>query len=210
MGKANNSSFKKRFKTRAFASFGVLFSFLVTAFAGIILYLRPEGSLANWTRWNVLGVDKKGWEGIHTLFIILFIIFVILHLYFNWKPLLNYLRKKASESARAKVEFAASLLAVILLLVAAVNRWQPFWKVIDLRSAIKAGKYSVKLAPPVINAEELSLADLCAQINMPADEAMNKLGAAGFKVEDAKITLAKLAKKHNASPENLFRIIIGQ
>ena len=210
MGKLNNSSSKKRFKARAFASFGVLFSFLVTAFAGIILYLRPEGSLAAWARWNVLGIDKKGWEGIHTLFIILFIIFVVFHLYFNWKALLNYIRKKAMESARAKVEFVAALLVAVLLLVVAVNRWQPFWKVIDLRSAIKAGKYSVKVPPPLTNAEELPLGDLCMQINVPADEAIAKLEAAGFKVEDAKVTLAKLAKKNDISPENLYRIITGQ
>jgi len=200
----------KRFKARAFASFGVLFSFLVTAFAGIILFFRPEGSLATWSRWNFLGIDKKGWEGIHTQFIILFIIFVVVHIYFNWKALLNYIRKKTSESSRAKIELVAALLIVAMLFVAAVNRWQPFWKVIDLRSAIKAGKYSVKVAPPAINAEELPLADLCVKINVPVGEAISRLDAAGFKIVDPETILTKIAKKHGISPEKLFRIITAQ
>ncbi len=207
MGLNKNASSNKRLRARAFASFGVLFSFLVTAFAGIVLYLRPEGSLAAWARWNVFGVDKKGWEGIHTLFIVIFIFFVFLHLYLNWKILVNYVRKKAAESLHAKREFSIALLLVVLFLVAAVARWQPFWEIMDLRSAIKAGKYAVKTAPPVANAEELPLEDLCARINIPAGEAASKLEAAGFKAADLKTTLAKLAQKYDTSPEKLYIII---
>ncbi len=207
MGLNKKAPSNKRFKARAFASFGVLFSFLVTAFAGIVLYLRPEGSLASWVGWNVLGVDKKGWEGIHTLFIVIFIFFVFLHLYFNWKVLTNYIRKKAMENIHAKREFAIALLIVIFVLVAAVSRWQPFWEIMDLRSAIKAGKYVVKTPPPVLNAEELSLEDLCDRIMIPAGEAASRLEAAGFKTEDMKTTLAKLAQKYDTSPEKLFLII---
>ena len=203
MSKSNST----RFRARAFVSFGTLFSFLITAVAGIILYLRPEGSLASWARWNILGIDKKGWEGIHNLFVILFLLFVVWHIYLNWKPLLNYIKKKSSENWHSKVESVAALGLIVLLLVAVINRWQPFWKVIDLRSIIKEGRYSVQVAPPAPNAEEMSLADLCRLIGVSADETLSWLNATGFMAENNKTTLAELADKYNTSPEKLYRII---
>ena len=65
----------RRFRIRVFVSFGIMFSFLVSALAGIVLYFRPEGSLASWTRWQALGIDKKGWEGVHTVTVVLFLVF---------------------------------------------------------------------------------------------------------------------------------------
>ena len=43
----------------------LLLSFLVSAVSGIILFVRPEGSLARWVGWSVLGLDKAQWEAVH-------------------------------------------------------------------------------------------------------------------------------------------------
>ena len=51
------------------------FLFLAAAASGIVLFLRPEGSLASWAGWHVLGIDKKGWEGVHILSVIMFVVF---------------------------------------------------------------------------------------------------------------------------------------
>jgi hypothetical protein len=67
MSEAQTSFRRKRFRWRPFASFGPLWSFVLSALAGIALYLRPEGSLASWSSWSMLGLDKNTWEGVHTL-----------------------------------------------------------------------------------------------------------------------------------------------
>lgn len=197
----------RRFRPRALVSFGLLFSFLVTVVAGIIMYLRPEGSLASWARWNILGIDKKGWEGVHTLFVILFLLFAFCHLLLNGRSLFRYIKKKTSEGIQAKAEFGIALGISVLLFLAVVNRWQPFWKVIDLRSAIKDGKYSVATTPPAVNAEELPLTELGELTGIPGDEALSRLRSAGMIAAGGRSTLAEIADKHGTSPEKLYRII---
>ena len=201
-----SESNSRRFRLRPFISYGTLFSFLVTAIAGIVLYLRPEGGLASWSRWSILGIDKKGWEGIHTLFVILFSLFVIGHVCLNWKPLLYHIKKKASESRLAKVEFSIALGLALLLLVAAINRWQPFGRS-STSLGYKAGNILSESAPPAVNAEELSLTALCELVGVQADEALSRLKDDGFIAEGTEITLAELAEKYGTSPENLYRII---
>lgn len=199
----------RRFRWRAFVAFGMLFSFLATSVAGVILYLRPEGSLASWTGWNILGIDKKGWEGIHTLLVIPFLIFAVGHIVLNARSILHYIRTTAFRGWRAKIEFGAALGLLALVFAAAAGRWQPLWKVIDFRSAIKDGRYSVATAPPVVNAEELTLSELEKLAGLPEGQALSRLGAAGMTGLHGGVTLDEIAAAHGMSPEKLYEIIIA-
>ncbi|HPW18303.1 MAG TPA: DUF4405 domain-containing protein, partial [Candidatus Aminicenantes bacterium] len=157
--------------------------------------------------WSFLGVDKKGWEGAHILFVALFLVFSVAHLVLNAKPLFSYVRKKAAPGRRAKAEFAVALGLSVLLGLAAFNRWQPFWKAFDLRSSIKDGKYAVRAAPPAENAEKLPLSELAELAGVTGDEALSRLGSAGMTPAGARSTLADIAKAHRTSPEKLFLIV---
>jgi hypothetical protein len=201
---------ERRFRIRAFVSFGIMFSFIASAFAGIVLYFRPEGSLASWTRWQVLGIDKKGWEGVHTVAVVLFLLFAAIHMSFNRKTLWAYLRKRAAGGFRSAVECAAALFVVTLILAATVCRWQPIWKIVDLRSEIKQGRFTTEVQPPSANAEELSLVDLSGLARVSAETALERLRTAGFPAEDPSVTLGGLAAKYHVSPEKLYRIIAGK
>ncbi|MBE0460642.1 MAG: DUF4405 domain-containing protein, partial [Candidatus Aminicenantes bacterium] len=62
-------------KFRAFISLSILWSFLVEAISGIVLYITPVGRVANWTNWKFLGLTKQNWEAIHTIFGYVFLLF---------------------------------------------------------------------------------------------------------------------------------------
>jgi hypothetical protein len=155
-----------RFKARVFVSFGVFLSFLAAAISGIILYLRPEGSLAAWTGWNAFGIDKKGWEGLHIVSIAMFVLFAAAHLGYNWKVLIGYIRRKVADGKLLWKELTAALLIILLILAGAVTRRGPVWRLVDLRSQVKEGIHLVKVGPPVPNAQDLPIAELCALINV--------------------------------------------
>ncbi|MFP4619951.1 MAG: DUF4405 domain-containing protein [Bacteroidales bacterium] len=70
----------KRLRWRIFISFNLLFTFLVMGISGIILYFKPEGSVARWLGWEIWGLSKSGWEAVHTVFSLLFLIFSVLHI----------------------------------------------------------------------------------------------------------------------------------
>ncbi len=200
----------KRFRLRPFVSFGLLWSFLVAAVSGIVLYFRPEGSLASWTNWSVFGLDKKTWEAVHTLGIAALVVFSILHIILNWKPLWGYLRKTAARAAGSKIECALALLLVALITAGAIGRWEPFQRLIAARGAIKQGSLSVDVAPPFADAADRSLSDICAAIPLSLDEGLRRLAAAGYSVDDPSRTLAALAKDFGISPERIYRLISQQ
>ena len=62
------------FRFRAFTVFWLTFSFLLSVLSGAILFLRPEGSLATWTGWTALGLNKKQWEGVHAVFVLTLVV----------------------------------------------------------------------------------------------------------------------------------------
>lgn len=82
------------FNWRSFLSVYMGFSFLIMTVTGIILYIAPPGRVAHWSNWTLAGLLKEEWQAIHTIFTFIFIAAGVLHIIFNWKPLLSYLRKK--------------------------------------------------------------------------------------------------------------------
>lgn len=128
---------KKSFSSKSLTSLTVLWIFLIMAFSGIILYIRPEGDLAEEINWTFLGLTKKSWEGIHTIFIFFFIIVIPFHLFFNWNALMYYLGKRKSEGFILRYELVVSLAIVLFILFAAISQWMPFWKLMEWRNEIK-------------------------------------------------------------------------
>ncbi len=189
-------------------SFGVFLSFLAAAISGIILYLRPEGSLAAWTGWNAFGIDKKGWEGLHIVSIAMFVLFAVAHIQFTWRVLIGYIRRKAADGKLLWKELAAALFIVLLILAGAVTRRGPVWRLVDLRSQVKEGIHLVKVGPPVPNAQDMPIAELCALIHVTPETAVANLEKAGYPVADLGATLTDLAERGKTSPEKLYSIII--
>ena len=52
----------------------------------VILYIVPQGRVAYWADWRLWGLIKSHWGNIHINLVLLFLIAVSLHIYYNWKP----------------------------------------------------------------------------------------------------------------------------
>lgn len=100
---------------RAFTSILILFSFLIIACTGIILYLVPPGRIAHGSNRTLFALTKEGWQAVHKILSFTFIIAAIFHLNFNRKPLMAYLKRKIEEGARVREElgFAGSVTAIV-------------------------------------------------------------------------------------------------
>ena len=199
------SADKKRFKFRNFTSLTLLFSLIILGLSGISLYIRPEGSIARWIDWSFLGIDKMGWEGMHTLFSFLFLIFSIIHLCYNWKVLLSFLRKKLVEGMKLRKELAASAIFVILIAFVAIMRWQPFWILNDWRSTLKKAKYLISVNPPEADFEKKKIVDVAETLGMSTNELISKMNQLGFKVDDPKAKFYKVAAANKTSSEDIYR-----
>ena len=198
------------FRWRVFISFFLAGTFLLSAVSGIILFLRPEGSLAAWTGWSLLGLDKKGWEGLHAAAIFFFLLSAVTHLAYNWRALLAYCRRRGEQgkgTGRCR-EFAAALLLASLLLAGALGNWPPLRWIVDLRGAFKSGAAVVAVPPPVAAAEKMTLAELCPLLGVSGEELLAAARRSGIRVEGLGQTLEEAAEKNGLSPEKAF-VLLG-
>ncbi len=201
------------FRFRAFISFWLAFSFLLSVLSGFILFLRPEGSLAAWTAWSVLGLIKKQWEGVHTVFVFVLLISALIHLLYNWRVLAAYFRLKKEQFGRgfkgmaAYRELIAAALLTGLILVVAIGEWLPCQWLIGWRGAFKSGSALVTITPPVADADKLSLAGLCALSGISEQRVLRNAGARGLQLNSLSETLSDVAKKNRMSPEEIYGLL---
>jgi uncharacterized iron-regulated membrane protein len=96
---------KKPFNKRAFVSTALFVSGLILSFSGYMNHILS---------FDTLSFDKHLWMSVHNVVGILFAIFVLLHITFNWSVLLNY-AKKAKEKFVSKETITAVALVIIVV-----------------------------------------------------------------------------------------------
>lgn len=193
---------------RRFTSIFLLLSFLLLAFSGLALYLRPEGSVARWTGWSMLGLEKKDWEGVHTLFCITFLLAVTLHLSLNWRPLLRYVSGRIDRYRGIRSELVVAVGLVITVMALAILRLPPASKIMEWRSAIKEGSVAVQIQAPEPDFEKRSLRDISAFLGVSIDQISRILKAEGMAEPASDDSLEKIARKNRMSPQNLYGLIL--
>ena len=199
------------FRYRSFISSSVALSFLVATISGIGLFLRPEGSLARWVNWSLLGADKKQWEALHTAAVALFALLAVVHLWQNRRPLLAHLRRPVAPAAfHARLEPIAAVVLVGVVVVSAMSGWQPLASLTSLRSSIKDGRFAVRTSPPVLDADRLSVKDACTKAALTPETGRANAQARGVVIHDTSKTLATVAKEQGLTPEEVFEALTGE
>jgi len=200
---------KKKFKTKSFATMTIAWMFLIMTFSGVILYFTPSGRIANWTNWTLLGLLKEEWQGLHNLFAILFVLFIVLHLFFNWKVFMSYFKSKAVEGIRLKREFALSTAIIAIFFVIALFQVQPFWKLMDWREDIKHSERGAEVLPPPSLIQDMTITDIAVLLNIPADEMLRRIKDNGYVINNTDLTFIALAEQNNTTPEKLSNDIMS-
>ena len=200
---------KNGFKLRPFVSLVLFLSFGMMVFSGLALYLRPEGSIARWTSWKMLGLDKKGWEGVHTFFCIVFIMTAVLHLVLNFKAFLRYLASGMTGNQRNRRELIAAVGLVGIVMVIAILRVPPASVLMDWRSDIKDGSVAVRIQPPEPDFEKRSLEQISAYLGVSVDQVAIGLRKEGIKILKADDSLEEIARQNRTSPQKLYGLIIS-
>jgi hypothetical protein len=193
---------------RSFIAFLVTWSFAVLTVTGLVLYVVPQGRIAFWTHWSLLGLGKERWADVHMLFGGVFIVTGVLHLYFNWKPFKKYLAERVKGRLELKRELITSLGATLLLVAAAIADLPPISWVFDLNGAIK-DSWATKPghAPPFGHAEEVALPALAKRTNFDLEAALGAFAAAGIGVAHPRANLAQIARDNHTTPATLYALI---
>lgn len=202
----------KGFNWRNFTSFMVTAAFLVSVVSGIVLYVVPEGRIANWVDWNLVGMTKPDWGNLHIVFALVFLIGGIFHLFvFNWASFKAYLARRVSgklDYRKPRREMMAALTLSLALTVASIAEWQPVAALFDLNAAAKAAWVtSPELEPPFGHAEDSSLAGLARKMGIDLPAAMAALKEKGIAIESAQKKMVDIAHANGISPMALYAVV---
>ncbi len=198
---------KPKFKFRAFTALVILWSFIIENVTGIVLYIVPPGRIAHWTNWKLWGFTKEQWAAMHTIFGYIFLIFAVIHIYYNWKAILKYIKQKIKAGLRMRMELGISLILTILVFVATILSIPPFSTVMDFGEKMRNSWEESSQEPFVPHAELMSLDEFTTRIGIPTNTAIEIFEKEGIAIRSPNDMIKDIAAANATSPVALYKIL---
>lgn len=198
---------KRRFNWRGLTSLILVWSFVVETVSGVVLYIVPPGRIANWTNWRLFGLSKDGWGALHTLFGYLFLGFAVLHIVYNWRPIVNYIKSRIEIGIRLRKELVVSIVITIVFFVGTVMNISPFKDVMDFGEKLKNSWAASATQPVVSHAELLSFKEFVEEVGIELDKAKDILHKNGIDISNDNMLVKDIAEKNNLSPQELYDLL---
>lgn len=188
---------------RKTTSLVLAFSGLFVLVTSVILYIQPEGRVAYWAGWKLLGIGKKDWGELHINTGILFLAALIAHAAINWKALAAYVGAKARQAYDLR---PLALAAGLTLLVAAGGPagLPPMRQVAELNSWVKERQARVYGTPPYGHAELSSLDQFLGHLGIEPAVGRRTLEQAGIEVSPDAGSIQDIARANRVTPQYLY------
>jgi hypothetical protein len=199
---------KRKFSFRAFTALMMLWSFVLETVSGVVLYIVPPGRIANWTNWKLWGYTKHQWAAMHTIFGYVFLIFAVLHIYYNWKPIINYIRSKLKAGLRMRAELVTSLVITVLIFIATIISLPPFSTVMDIGENFKNSWEESQSEPFIPHAELMRFDEFVKQIRITEEQAIQVLEVSGITIRDRNAQILDIAEENGVAPSEIHDILI--
>jgi len=208
-------------KIRRVVAFTMLVSFIFLSLSGIMLFFSPQGRIAYWSDWRILGLSKVQFTALHTTFMVLFLAAGIWHIVFNWRPITNYLKDRTKKVRWSTPEFSIAVALCGVFFVGALIGFFPFKQYLDFGEGVKAYWERTSGSPPWPHAELARLDRFCRGmedyerlerqrlVSIDCAEALAALRAAGLDVEDESQRLIDIANANSTTPQALAEVIVA-
>ena len=192
---------------RRVVSLTLVISLVPLLITSVVLYIVPEGRVAYWSDWKMLGLTKTQWGDIHINLGWLFLLAGLLHLYLNWKPILLYMKNKAKKLKVFTVEFNVSFFLTVFCVAGTLMGIPPLSTIIDFGASFKEAAAQKYGEPPYGHAELSSLQTLTRRTGLDLEQVMVELSAAGLKCEGELQTVLEVAQLNKVTPKEVWQIM---
>jgi hypothetical protein len=179
-------------------------AFVVMVLTSIVLYIVPQGRVAYWADWRLLGLTKAQWGAIHINTGLLFLAALALHVYYNWRPLIQYLRDRARRLKVVTPEFNLAALLTVVVVAGTLAGWPPLSTILNFQDEIKAAAARKYGEPPYGHAELSTLKSFARKTGLDPQAALAALAAAGYQAAGVEQTLQQMAAANGVSPQVLY------
>jgi hypothetical protein len=194
-------------KIRKITSLTAALSFIIMMLTSFILYIVPQGRVAYWANWHLWGLTKEQWGNIHINTGILFLTALGFHIYYNWKPIMSYLKDKAKNLKVFTKEFNIALLLTSLVVLGTHFEIPPFSSILAISESIKENAAEKYGEPPYGHAELSSLKTFTKKMGIDLKESMKRLKEAGYTVGGETQNLSDIGKQNKVSPQQIYLTI---
>ena len=145
-------------KFRKIISLTALISFVFLILTSIVLYIVPQGRVAYWSDWRLLGLTKTDWGNIHINLGLLLLLSIAFHIYYNWKPIVAYLKNKARQLTVFTPDFNVAAIVVIAFIVGTYFLMLPFLLLLAFNAEYRERFHTTLRLPVAARVEPPALA----------------------------------------------------
>lgn len=192
---------------RKITSLTLLIAFLLLILTSIILYIVPQGRVAFWADWHLWGLTKTQWGNLHINLGVLVLVSGLVHLYYNWRALVAYMKNRARQIKVFTPSFTVALMLTLGVVVGTYYEIAPMGSIIALGEAIKDRAAIRYGEPPYGHAELSPLKVFAKKQGLDLERSLALLKDAGLVVEDDSDTIAKIAGNNGLTPQQVYGVI---
>lgn len=193
---------------RKITSLTSFLSFVITLITSVVLYVVPQGRVAYWADWHLLGLSKTQWGDIHITVGTLFVVVLLIHVWLNWKPITAYMKNQAREMVVMTKPMIVSVAVTLFVAVGTLLHLPPMQQVLDLSAAIKDGAVETYGNPPYGHAELSPFNKFCGFLGYDPAEALAVLKKAGYgEAVTLETTVKDIAASKGVSPQQMLNDI---
>ena len=192
---------------RKITSLTALISFVLLMVTSVILYIVPSGRVAYWAGYKLWSLTKEDWGAVHINLGVLLLVSILLHTYYNWQPMISYMKNKSKQLRIFTPDFNISLIVTLVVFFGTLAGVPPMSSIINFGAAItdKANLYYGE--PPYGHAELSPLADFTYKIKVDLAESISLLKQAGITVDSETQTMQDIAAANGISPQQIYEIM---
>ena len=194
-------------RLRKVVSLTAALSFLGLILTSIILYIVPQGRVAYWAGWKLWGLTKTQWTNLHINLGVLFVLAVLLHIYYNWKPMISYLKDTSKKIRIFTPNFNIAVAVTCVVILGTYFEIPPMSTVIEIGDKISQQANKRYGEPPYGHAELSSLKIFCKRVDLDLNSCLKRLREKGIKVESGKQTVREIARLNGITPQKLYELM---
>ncbi|XPV68701.1 MAG: DUF4405 domain-containing protein [Halarcobacter sp.] len=187
-------------------SLTMLLTMVIMTYTGIMLFIAPPGRVANWADWQIIGLSKEQYAQVHSTFMVLFIVFTLLHIYYNFKPMLSYMKNQAKQLVVFTKDMIISFLLVGIFLMGTLYNFSPFSDFLRMGDTIKNSWEKEYGTAPYSHAELDSLDKFSKKLGFDMIKVNEVLNSNNIEFLPSQ-SLIQISKNNKISPQFIYNIL---
>lgn len=196
----------KGFRMRALISVFTFISFVILLLTGAELYVAPHDHAIDWLSWTFLGMDQDIFTELHIIFGLLFLVTSLVHIGYNFKPLLNYFKKPGSGMNFFTEVMVASILSFLIIIGTLAGLPGPA-NILELGERVQESWTASYPEAPIPNTESLTIRQLALLLEVDAATLIARLHELNINDANEQSVIEVIAEEYDIAPYKIYTAI---